>query len=160
MLDKNKIVSESGTSLQELPKKHTERVRVQTLNKEPSMAQQQYKDETDINNIIKRHGGADAAYRALARGGGVYADFSNLSDYQTMLHEVSRAQEAFLLLPAELRARFRNDPGELLQFVQNSSNYDEAVSLGLVEPKPPKPAAPSKNESNDKTEAAPKTPKS
>jgi len=35
-------------------------------------------------------------------------------------------------LPADLRARFDNDPAQLIQFLENSDNKDEAIKLGLV----------------------------
>jgi hypothetical protein len=35
-------------------------------------------------------------------------------------------------LPAELRARFENDPAKLIEFIDNSENLDEAINLGLV----------------------------
>jgi phage internal scaffolding protein len=46
-----------------------------------------------------------------------------------------RAEEQFEELPVEVRDRFHHDPLKLLEFVDDDSNYDEAVQLGLVEPK-------------------------
>lgn len=49
-------------------------------------------------------------------------------------------------LPAELRKRFRNDPGMLLAFLEDPQNRAEAESLGLVDrmpvvdSSPPEPA--------------------
>lgn len=135
----------------------TERVRVQTINEEPTMTQQQFKDEADINNIMRKYGADPVAFNALTRKGGVYADFSEIKDYHGMLQEVEDAKSAFSALPAQLRSRFDNDPGKLIEFLQDSKNYDEGVELGLFEPKkesiPPKKGATSKNELNDKSEA-------
>lgn len=109
-------------------------VRVQTVNDEPSLAQQQFKDECDINILMKKYGNDPVAFQALTRPGGIYADFSDLEDYQGMLQQVQNAQEAFMALPATLRARFSNDPGNLIAFLENPQNYDEGVSLGLLVP--------------------------
>lgn len=125
MKDPNKIVSVD---------KNTGRVRVYTKNTEPSLTQQQFKDECDINNIMKKYQ-STGQFTHLTSRKGVYADFSQITDYQSMLHQVQYAQEAFSSLPAELRQRFRNDPGQLLAFLQDKRNYDEAIQLGLLEPK-------------------------
>lgn len=144
---------------------HTERIRVRTVNDEPTMTQQQFKDEADINNIMRKYGADPVAFNALTRKGGVYADFSQLSDYHGMLQQVADAQDAFSALPAQIRSRFANDPGSLIAFLNDPKNHDEGVELGLYDPKTPRPSIPqplksqkgatSKNDSNDKTEATP-----
>ena len=138
----------------------TERIRVRTINEEPTMTQQQFKEEADINNIMRKYGADPVAFNALTRKGGIYADFSNIKDYHGMLQEVEDAKAAFAALPAQMRSRFNNDPGQLIEFLQDSKNYDEGVELGLFEPKKQNSqstGATSKNELNDKTEATEKT---
>lgn len=125
-----------------------ERIRVQTINAEPSMTQQQFKDEADINTIMRKYGADPVAFNALTRKGGVYADFSNLKDYQGMLQEVADAQDAFAALPAQIRARFGNDPGSLISFLGDPDNHAEGVELGLLQPKPP--VAPAQTEPKKK----------
>lgn len=112
-------------------------LRLQTVNDEPTMTQQQFKDDCDINNILRKHGHDPVAFQALTRPGGVYADFSSITDYHTMLNEIVEAQTAFGALPAHLRARFDNDPGKLLAFIQDKKNRDEGVSLGIINPPTP-----------------------
>jgi len=111
---------------------------VMTINDEPSLTQQQFKDECDINNIMKKYS-STREFQHLTSKVGQYADFTKLTSYQDMLHSVLAAQDAFASLPAEIRKRFRNDPGELLAFIQDDKNYDEALKLGIVESKTPKP---------------------
>lgn len=154
-----KDVTVEGTSQHNTPLKHSERVRVQTLNSEPTKTQQQFKDEADINHIMRKYGADPVAFNALTRKGGVYADFSEIKDYHGMLQEVADAQDAFASLPADLRSRFENDPGKLISFLQNPKNYDEGVELGLFEAKKPttsplKKEPTSKNELNDKSEGS------
>lgn len=104
---------------------------VGTRNVEPSKTQQQFKDECDINNIVKRF--ADTGeFRHLTSKEGTYADFSQITDYQDMLDTVIYAKNAFSSLPAEVRKRFGNDPGLLLQFLQDPNNREEGEKLGLI----------------------------
>lgn len=118
--------------MKEITVRKNNRLRVQTMNFEPSLANQSFKDECDINNIMRKHGHDPVAFNTLTRKGGVYGDFSEISDYQGMLQKVADAQDAFSSLPSALRERFRNSPGELIEFLQNPQNYDEGVKLGLL----------------------------
>lgn len=131
--------------------KETGRVHVATINKDPSLTQQQFKDECDINNIIKKYE-TTGEFTHLTRKQGQYADFSNITDYQTMLETVKYADEAFAALPAQMRLRFKNNPGDLLNFLQDKNNYDEAVKLGLIEPKLPDPQKQTEKQKSNKTQ--------
>jgi len=136
-------------------------LRVATVNEEPTMAQQQFKDECDINNIMKKYS-TTGQFTHLTSKTGIYADFSQITDYQDMLHTVQYAQDAFASLPADVRLRFSNDPGKLLEFIQDSKNYDEGVKLGLVNPKiqPPPSQSNEQTQTNDINEGTkPKTSK-
>lgn len=105
---------------------------VATLNEEPSMTQQQFKEECDINNIMRKYE-QTGQITHINRKQGVYADLSNIKDYQEMLHTIHHAEEAFNTLPAEVRYKFRNDPTKLIAFLQDTSNREEAIKLGLIE---------------------------
>jgi len=93
-------------------------------------AQQQFKAETDINEIVRRFGltgTLPADYRPPQSG-----DFTDVMDFQTAMNAVREAQENFMLMPPELRARFNNDPQRLMAFLDDDSNRDEAKKLGLM----------------------------
>lgn len=111
----------------------TGRTVVDTVNKEKSITQQQFKDECDINNIMAKYQ-KTGEFTGAIRKGGQYGDFSQITDFHDMQNTLIYAQEAFMLLPANVRTRFRNDPGELLNFLQDENNYDEALDLGLLDP--------------------------
>lgn len=49
---------------------------------------------------------------------------------------MAQAQQNFMLLPAEIRERFNNDPGRLIAFLEDDRNKNEAIKLGIVN-KPP-----------------------
>lgn len=103
-----------------------------TVNDEPSMTQQQFKDDCDINNIMRKYANT-GEFTHLSKRPGVFADMTSVTDYQDMLHKVHAAQAAFSELPAATRVRFENDPANLIAFLQDDKNYDEAVKLGLCE---------------------------
>ena len=99
---------------------------------EPSLAQQQFKDECDINNILRQFNITGLLPETLSPK---YGDFSGISDYKTALDRVIAADEEFMNLPATLRARFDNEPAKLIEFLNDDQNRLEAEKLGLVEPK-------------------------
>ena len=90
---------------------------VVTINHEKTMTQQQYKDECDINNIMKKYQQTGDFPTKLQQG--VYADLTTITDYQDMLHQIQLADEAFNSLSAPIRAKFQNDPSQLLTFIQD-----------------------------------------
>lgn len=105
---------------------------------DPSLTQQHYKDETDVNVIAQRFG-LTGMMRQTTRMP-MYGDFTGITDYQSAIALLDQADEAFMQFPAALRARFNNDPGELLDFLQDPANLAEARTLGLVDAEPAPPA--------------------
>jgi phage internal scaffolding protein len=98
-----------------------------------SLAQQQFKDECDINNILRQFNITGQLPNAPLSPR--YGDFTGISDYKTALDRVIAADEEFMNLPADLRARFDNDAANLIEFLNNEENRAEAEKLGLTEPK-------------------------
>lgn len=101
---------------------------------EPTKTQQQFESECNINNIVKRYR-ETGVITHLAHENPLYGDFSEVPDYQHALAIVMDAEAKFEALPASLRKRFDNDPARMLEFVQDESNYEEAVALGLLRKK-------------------------
>lgn len=102
-----------------------------------SLAIQSAKDEADINTIVRRFGltGELPNQVAMPRSG----DFTDIPDFHTAMNLIRTTQEAFLTIPAEVRARFSNDPQNLMEFLEDESNRDEARKLGFLKdvPLPP-----------------------
>lgn len=116
--------------------------RVQKMFSLPSRTKQEFKNECDINLIMKRFkkiAGADFLSRYQGIVGGQFGDFTQVTDYRTALDQVDRARSVFMALPAKVRARFENDPAKFLDFVHNPANEKEMVSLGLAVEKPVEP---------------------
>lgn len=100
---------------------------------EPSLTIQSAKDECDINLIIER-ANAGMAPAFVNERVPQFGDFSEVADYQSAFNQVIEAQDQFAALPSKVRARFGNDPAQLLSFISDASNRDEAIRLGLISP--------------------------
>ncbi|AXL14669.1 internal scaffolding protein [Microviridae sp.] len=100
-----------------------------------SRTHQSMAPECDINNIMRRFE-KTGVLDHLNRYEGSYGDFTAVpSDYHEAINSVMATNEMFLTLPAKIRKRFGNDPGHFLDFVQDPSNQDEMIKLGIAFPK-------------------------
>lgn len=104
--------------------------------KDPSVAVQSARDEVDINTIARRFGLTGELPEDVRAP--VYGDFTEVGDYRAALHAVMEADRSFMAMPAEVRARFNNDPGAFVEFCSTPGNGDELKRLGLTnKPLPP-----------------------
>lgn len=92
-------------------------------------ARQEFKDECDINRIMKKYAGTGVLPQ---RAGGMFGDFSGIGDFMDAHAMIDKAKEAFASLPSDVRKRFANDPAELIRFVSDVANREEAIKLGLI----------------------------
>lgn len=106
---------------------------------EPTRTQQQFKDEVDINTIVKRFGLTGQLPTSLRPP--MAGDFTGINDYQSAMNALIEADSTFMQLPADVRKRFDNDPSLFVDFALNPENLDEMRSMGLAVPKA-EPAAP------------------
>lgn len=106
-----------------------------------SMTHQEFAAECDINTIVARAG---AGLVQLSRPAGpLFTDISDVPDnYQECVEMLMAAEDQFASLPASMRERFGNDPGQLLDFLGNESNREEAIRLGLLAAPSVEPAEP------------------
>lgn len=112
----------------------------------PSLTKQEFKDECDINVIMKRYE-KDGFLAHFNKYQGQYGDFLDAPEFHEAQNKVLVATEMFMSLPAAIRSRFDNDPGAFLDFVGDPANGKELVELGLAravdpDPAPPTPPAP------------------
>lgn len=116
------------------------RRRVIHTSDEPSMTQQHLKEQCDVNSILARYAKTGfLSHTAITEG--QYGDFTVFTDLQSSIETVRQAQDSFSQLPAVIRARFGNDPQNLIDFVQNPKNSAEAIKLGLAVKRVTPPAA-------------------
>ena len=97
---------------------------------EPSMAQEHFRDECDINNILRQFNVTGELPIGSVQP--QYGDFSGITDYQSALNAVMAAQDSFFELPAKVRARFDNDPALFVEFASDEANKDEMRLMGLI----------------------------
>lgn len=106
----------------------------------PSLTQEHFAKDADINEIVHRFGIGDGSIPPAPNDPRFYADFTNVVDLRSALDRTIEAVTAFELLPARLRSRFNNDPGELYSFVTDPANEAEAIRLGLIKREETAPA--------------------
>ena len=63
-----------------------------------------------------------------------YVDYEGVFDFQSAMNTIRQADENFMRMDANVRARFNNSPQEFLEFFANPENKDEAIRLGLAIP--------------------------
>jgi len=94
---------------------------------------QSFKDECDINVILKQYektGQLPASYNPTAPQ---YADVTGV-DFQAAQNLIAEASTMFQRLPAKVRDRFENSPAKFLQFTSNEKNLPEMEEMGLLRP--------------------------
>ncbi|UOF82671.1 scaffold protein [Microviridae sp.] len=98
-----------------------------------SKTHQSFAEECDINTIVRKFGvGVPMPVTSQMP---VSGDFTDIKNFQDAMERVVQAREAFMELPADVRARFGNEPAALIAFLDDGRNKEEAVRLGII-PKP------------------------
>lgn len=95
------------------------------------MTKQSFKEECDINHIMKRFK-RNGILPSLIKKDARYGNFADVGSYQESLNIVMLAQEQFAGLSAEVRDRFGHDPAQFLEFAGDPKNLAEMVKLGLA----------------------------
>lgn len=102
---------------------------------EPSITQQQFKNDADINYIVQMYDSTGVYPNAVGtdQRSPMFGDFANLPENaQDAYNQILDARHNFDRLPLEIRQRFNYDPAAFLEFVQNPNNIDELVAMGLA----------------------------
>lgn len=106
------------------------RKRVATRFEEPSKADQSQKEQCDVNVIMRKYN-KTGQINHINRFPGRYADVSEIPDLLQASVQLREAQLAFNALPAELRKKLNNDPINLVAYLNDPKNDEEAISFGL-----------------------------
>jgi len=94
---------------------------------------QSFKDECDINLIMKRAaltGVIDPL--VLEQREAVFGEFEDGLDFMELQNRLVTCQRLFDVLPADVRSRFSNNPGLLVDFLAKPENRGEAERLGIL----------------------------
>ena len=114
-----------------------------------TMTQQHFKDECDINNIIRRYAPdiddiSPVQVRSLlaqdpqfisASGTGTYGDFSSLEDLQVSKNKQIESFALFAKLPVDVRAHFGHNPEIFLEFASREPDKLVQMFPRLAKPK-------------------------
>lgn len=98
---------------------------------EPSLTQQQFAAECNINNIVENHQ-KTGLLTHVNKSTPHWGDLGDGVDYQTALNHLLLAEESFMSLDAKIRAQFENDPAQFLDFVSDPANAEKMVEMGLA----------------------------
>lgn len=103
--------------------------------KDPTRAQQQFKEEVDINTIVERFGITGELPKDLRVP--TNSDVWEIQDLKGAMNIVTEAREAFMQMPAHVRTTFDNDPAKFVDFVSDDDNRAKAERLGIIVKKEP-----------------------
>ena len=98
----------------------------------PSRTDQKFKNECDINQIMKRYY-KEGVITHVNRNAPMYGEVP-ACDFQEAIALVEGASNMFEELPAKLRQHFENDPVQFLEFMEKPENREEGVLMGLLAP--------------------------
>lgn len=100
--------------------------------KDKSMTQQSQAEEADINTIVRRFKLTGQLPENVKVP--VFADSDGELTYKEALDMIRQADQSFGAMPADVRARFGNDPANFVEFCSDEKNIDEMRRLGLAVP--------------------------
>lgn len=95
-----------------------------------SMVRPEFKDETDINKLIK-HYSQQEIYEGYLHNVQVFADTTGM-EFHDMQCMVAEGNSSFMELPSNIRYRFDNDPVKFLTFIQDPKNEEELINMKLA----------------------------
>lgn len=129
----------------------------------PGRTKQSFRDECDVNILMRRYASTGVLPLSRDPTQAQYLDVTG-ADYFDAQLLIAGARSQFFSLPARIRDRFDNDPGEFLTFMEDKRNHEEARELGLLPPleeeatppaTPPASAAPAPSSQGATPPAAP-----
>lgn len=97
---------------------------------EETRTQQQFAEECDINVIVERFGVTGELPQGLRVP--VNAEFEETITYHEAMNKIIEAGDAFMQMPAKIRAEFQNDAGKFVEFVSNPENVAKCREWGLA----------------------------
>lgn len=107
-----------------------QRERVQTPQDKVSLTEQAHLESSKIENIIGR---MKRGQYVITPKAAMFGEFDSADDFTSAQNKIISAKRAFDSLAPGIRAKFKNNPAELLRFLSDEGNREEAEKLGLIE---------------------------
>lgn len=120
---------------------------------EPTLAQQHFAADCDINNILKKYIQTGVLPQIAP---GEYLDCADTFDYLDALTTIQEVETLFSSLPSHLRKHFNNSPAELLEFAANDANIEKGIEIGLYKKAENRHPLASPSEAQPQTDTTPK----
>lgn len=99
--------------------------------KDATLAQQQFKDECDINVILEKF--AITGHLPIVSTQPMEGDFTEIGDYHEAVLALQAANDNFMMLPSKVREKFMNDPQKFVDFCIDPANIEAVRELGLAQ---------------------------
>lgn len=96
----------------------------------PSMTKQEFKNDVNMNSIMKRY--RSTGILPVSNAKAVFGDFSKVYDYQTAVQKVMEIDEEFLKLPSHVRERYGNNPDMFMQAISNHQGLQALINEGII----------------------------
>lgn len=97
---------------------------------EESRTRQSEADASDINQIMAQYDRTGLLPQNQREA--LFVDVSNMPDYRTSLDTINKADEMFMMLPADIRAKFDNDAAVFLDWTSDPDNREQMQDLGML----------------------------
>lgn len=110
---------------------------------DPSLTNQQFTADVNLNVMMKRMGVTDGAIPPGLFDPALFGDFTEApSDLTDAFARIRAAEDLFQQLPAEIRSKFQHNPAAMLTYLNDPANHAEAIELGLLHTTKPAAATP------------------
>ncbi len=112
---------------------------------EPTKTQQNQIKEQDINFIMSKYAETGIIGDGLGTRKPQFGDYTGV-DFREMQTKLAESNQIFEALPSGMRTRFENKVENLLDFIDDEQNRDEAIKWGFLPQPPEEPSGPEKRE--------------
>ena len=107
-----------------------------SIKKAVSRTVQDHREMVDLSAIMRKHGVSGISRLMINKKESFYGDFTSGNDFTEVNTKIAEAKTAFEMLPPELRTKkFENKVENWIDFVMDDKNRQEAIEIGLIEPK-------------------------
>lgn len=106
-----------------------------TISCPPGRTKQSFREKVNINSIVAKHR-RTGMIEHLNSKKPFYGDVTNISSYKESLETVIIAQDLFNKMSPDIRQRFKNDPNEMITFLNDPKNHEEALELKMINKQP------------------------